>query len=90
MSMKIAAAVGCLSAARPGRLCVCGCKALSGPVMCNLYNITTNQDAIVACWRLLQSANIFSRAMVSVALMAPLVATRAALRWLDFYMVPSF
>jgi hypothetical protein len=44
----------------------------------------------ISCWRLLQSANIFSRAMVSVTLMAPLVATRAALRWLDFYMAPSF
>ena len=43
------------------------------------------------CWRLLQRANIFSGAMVSVTLiMATLVATRAALRGLDFYMVPSF
>jgi hypothetical protein len=42
------------------------------------------------CWRLLHGANIFSGAVVSVTLMATLVATRAALRGLDFYMVPSF
>jgi hypothetical protein len=44
----------------------------------------------ISCWRLLQSANIFSGAMVSVTLVATLVAPRAALRGLDFYLVPSF
>jgi hypothetical protein len=42
------------------------------------------------CWRLLQSVNIFGGSMASVTLMAALVAPRAALRGLDFYLVPSF
>ena len=44
----------------------------------------------ISCWRLLQGVSIFSGAMVSVTRMATLAATRAALRGLDFYLVPSF